>query len=154
MTRDIHIMWPVAALAASVLAISLQIPRKALFFHASEPSSSRPFASFVSYDDDVLASILRRARMSWQIPMRTGNAGGNIRVSLLETEELQPSTFLPLPKTYAERVSSPELPGLQDPISPPSQALPLGSLTPAAETRENSTANEDLLALPPSLQSE
>ncbi len=154
MTRGIQIMWPVAAISASVLAISLQIPRKALFFRASEPRYARPFASFVTYDAKTLDSILRRARMAWQIPVRAGNAGGDIRVSLLDEEKQPPSTFLPLPKTYAERIRPPDLPGMQDPISPPSQALPLGSLTPSAVLKENATLSEDLLALPPSLQGE
>ncbi len=148
--------WPLMAVVALATTLTLQIPRKALFFKPVERVSSRPFASFVSYDAAAYASVVQKARMSWQVRGARGRTFESHVDAFDLAEDLPPPKALRLPEEFLNARAPGAADGVPVPLLPPSVAdvsalVPVDA--PPEEGGDVRGSRADLLALPESLQS-
>lgn len=155
MKRFLHRVWPSLAVVALSAVLALQIPRKALFFTPVAPAEVKPFASFVTYDDEAYASILQKTRMSWQVR----GAMGRTRESHVDAfdfiEELPAMQPLGLPHEF-ERIEAPTfVTSSPMPLLPPSFA-DANELVPIAVSPEGDIGkyrrSAELLEIPESIK--
>lgn len=156
MRRLFHDSWPLAAVVALTTILALQIPRKAIFFTPVPVSTTRPFASFVTYDAEAYESLMQKVRMSWQMRGAAETAFES-RVDALDfTEDMPEFRPLDLPAEFSAARSAEPAAAAPVPLLPPSVAdrSPLVPLARPADDRvEVKALRDDLLALPESLQS-
>ncbi|MDO5317374.1 MAG: hypothetical protein Q4G65_01995 [bacterium] len=156
MRRFIHDCWPLAAVVALTTILALQIPRKAIFFSPASVSSSRPFASFVTYDAATYESVMQKVRMSWQMN-GVAEASFESRVDALEiSEDVLELRPLELPVEFsigyvAEPVTTSPVPLLPPSVADRSVLVPVDD--PPDDRQETNALRIDLLSLPESLQS-
>lgn len=157
MKRCLHEYWPLVAVVLLTVILTLQIPRKALFFVPVPAELPKPFASFVAYDAAAYERVVQQVRMSWQ--MRGANAPSfESRGDALDFEEDEPrleSLGLP-PEFSARQVSGPVQSLPLPPLLPPSVAdrselVPVAA--PPDDRVELKALRADLLSIPESLQS-
>ena len=157
MRRFIHDCWPLAAVVALTTILALQIPRKAIFFSPASVSSSRPFASFVTYDAAAYESVMQKVRMSWQMS-GVAEASFESRVDALDiTDDAMELRPLELPAEFSVGYSAEPVAMSPGPLLPPSVAdcsalVPVDD--PPDDRQEANALRADLLSLPESLQSD
>lgn len=142
--------WSLVAVILLTVILTLQIPRKALFFVPAHPRSSKPFVSFVTFKQPLYDELLQRAQMSWQTRRLVR---GNSSDGLTDAFQAFPEPALPKQVQPADLFWTPPH-ALTHPsplnLFPPSVALPT-DLTPRTETTNETDyiLHQELLALPP-----
>ena len=153
--RDfIHEWWPVAAVTIFTFFLVVQIPRKVIFPPMPDESAVKPFASFVTLDDDAYAAALQRVRMSWQLRARTQLSGGESRTTAFEFDDPVPAPrTLPVGASFAAPYRAPHAAPLAPaPLLPATLARSgVEGLAKAAEAAGR-PRDAELLVLPDSLQ--
>jgi len=156
MRRFFHDSWPLAAVVALTTILALQIPRKAIFFSPVPVSTTKPFASFVTYDAEAYESLIQKVRMSWQM-RGAAETMSESRVDALDfTEDVPEYRPLDLPPEFSAARSAEPMTVAPVPLLPPSMAdrSPLVPLDRPVDDRVEAKAlRTDLLTLPESLQS-
>lgn len=156
MKRLLHEVWPLAAVVALTVVLTLQIPRKALLFESVSVPETRAYASVVSFDDAAYASVVQKARMSWQVRGAVGISsesrvddvlGAEEELSSLQPLELDDEFSVPW-RSVGETVPTVSL--LPSTVALTSSLHPVA--TPPDDAAEARALRLELLELPESLQ--
>ncbi len=100
MSGFIHNYWQYIFVVICVVLLGLEIPRKAIFFKPLPEQTVSPFASYVTFDENTYAELMKRIQVSWKVRQgtiagRVTDIGGDIEALVL-AQDKYPFEFLPM----------------------------------------------------------